>query len=272
MQRDSESTARGLRARLAGLGRPAPTYDDLERALLDRVGRWLDPATGEAGAEAGPAPLASEWVVALSGRDAARHRRRLAGWSTALADALLAADRRRGHPLGGVVTVRVERDDRLAPGTFTVRRATAGSGGGPPEVVPDPDGAPAPGRPRLVLPRGGSATAGALPDAEDRDVLLGPGRVVLGRGPEAHVRLADVSVSARHAELEVRPDGAVRVRDAGSANGLRVNGVRVLEAELADGHRVDLGEASLVFRRDAEGTEPGRQGGELGAPGDGDAG
>lgn len=51
-------------------------------------------------------------------------------------------------------------------------------------------------------------------------------RLVVGRWPPAHVMLDDVSVSRRHAELELTPRGAV-LRDLGSANGTLLNGERV---------------------------------------------
>lgn len=51
-------------------------------------------------------------------------------------------------------------------------------------------------------------------------------RLLVGRWPPAHVMLDDVSVSRRHAELELTPRGAV-LRDLGSANGTLLNGERV---------------------------------------------
>jgi hypothetical protein len=75
----------------------------------------------------------------------------------------------------------------------------------------------------------------ALPDAE--------GRVTLGRSRECDCVLAEASVSRRHAEL--RREGARWVlRDLGSRNGTRVNGVRLLdEAEVGPGDRVSFGDA-----------------------------
>jgi hypothetical protein len=75
----------------------------------------------------------------------------------------------------------------------------------------------------------------ALPDA---DVA-----VTLGRSRDCDCVLAEPSVSRRHAEL--RRDGERwLLRDLGSRNGTRVNGVRLLdEAEVGPGDRVSFGDA-----------------------------
>ena len=67
--------------------------------------------------------------------------------------------------------------------------------------------------------------------------------VVLGRSRDCDCVLAEPSVSRRHAEL--RRDGARwLLRDLGSRNGTRVNGVRLLdEAEVRPGDRVSFGDA-----------------------------
>jgi hypothetical protein len=77
-------------------------------------------------------------------------------------------------------------------------------------------------------------------------VLALPAReqeVVLGRSRECDCVLAEPSVSRRHAGL--RRDGPRwLLRDLGSRNGTRVNGVRLLdEAEVAAGDRVSFGDA-----------------------------
>ena len=76
----------------------------------------------------------------------------------------------------------------------------------------------------------------ALPSASDR-------QIVLGRARECDCVLAEPSVSRRHAEL--RRDGdRWLLRDLGSRNGTRVNGVRVLEeTEVGPGDRVSFGGA-----------------------------
>jgi FHA domain/Domain of unknown function (DUF1707) len=71
----------------------------------------------------------------------------------------------------------------------------------------------------------------------------GDRHVVLGRSRDCDCVLAEPSVSRRHAELR-RTGGRWLLRDLGSRNGTRVNGVRLLdEAEVGPGDRVSFGDA-----------------------------
>ena len=68
-------------------------------------------------------------------------------------------------------------------------------------------------------------------------------RVTIGRTNECDCVLTEPTVSRRHAELR-REGERWLLRDLGSRNGTRVNGMRVLEAtEVHPGDRVALGEA-----------------------------
>jgi two-component system response regulator GlrR len=69
-------------------------------------------------------------------------------------------------------------------------------------------------------------------------------RCVLGSAPGADVVIADRTVSRVHAEL-VRRGKALWVRDLGSSNGTRVNGLTVLEAELPHNAVLSLGGTDL---------------------------
>ncbi|SDQ08558.1 FtsK/SpoIIIE domain-containing protein [Quadrisphaera sp. DSM 44207] len=102
---------------------------------------------------------------------------------------------------------------------------------------------------RLQLHVVGGPDAGAV-------VPLVPGRVSVGRGRAAHVRVQDPGVSRVHLELDVT-DGGVRVRDAGSANGTAVDGAAVDDEVgtpdgagrvLRAGARIGLGSSALVLR------------------------
>jgi hypothetical protein len=67
--------------------------------------------------------------------------------------------------------------------------------------------------------------------------------VTLGRSRDCDCVLAEPSVSRRHAELR-REGGRWLLRDLGSRNGTRVNGVRLLDAtEVCPGDRVSFGDA-----------------------------
>jgi serine phosphatase RsbU (regulator of sigma subunit) len=72
-------------------------------------------------------------------------------------------------------------------------------------------------------------------------------QVTIGRGELADVRLDDVTVSRRHAEL--RPDlGAWLLVDLGSANGVLVNDQRIAAPRaLVDGDRIGIGQVVLRF-------------------------
>jgi len=69
----------------------------------------------------------------------------------------------------------------------------------------------------------------------------------IGRGEEADIVLADPTISEVHAVLYLMPDNA-RLRDAGSAAGLRVNG-RIVDDEISlrDGAQIEIGGVVLAF-------------------------
>jgi hypothetical protein len=68
---------------------------------------------------------------------------------------------------------------------------------------------------------------------------------VLGRDPSCDLVLNDAKCSRRHAVLEAGPQG-IAVRDAGSANGIYVNGTKVERSTLKEGDVVRLGEVQLT--------------------------
>ncbi|MGE0550239.1 MAG: FHA domain-containing protein [Kofleriaceae bacterium] len=102
---------------------------------------------------------------------------------------------------------------------------------------------------------------GAAPTLEvERGPLVGARRLlpppeatfVIGRGDEATWVLLDEDLSRTHAEVRRGWDG-VTVRDLGSKNGTRVDGVRVREpVVLHDGGVIELGNVALRFRDPAE--------------------
>jgi len=76
------------------------------------------------------------------------------------------------------------------------------------------------------------------------------GRLVIGRSPEADVRIDHPSVSREHAALEV-DDGALALRDLGSRNGTKLLGEKIppeQAAALAPGVMAEIGEVVLVVR------------------------
>jgi hypothetical protein len=99
--------------------------------------------------------------------------------------------------------------------------------------------------PMLVIERGpGSGARRSVPPS---DVAM-----VIGRGDEATWPIADEDLSRAHAELRRGWDGTV-LRDLGSKNGTRVDGVRVRESiALHDGALIELGNVALRYEDPAE--------------------
>ncbi|MBI4859221.1 MAG: FHA domain-containing protein [Candidatus Riflebacteria bacterium] len=81
--------------------------------------------------------------------------------------------------------------------------------------------------------------------------------VQVGHGAENDICLTDETVSRVHLSIEDTPDGH-RIKDLGSTNGTRVNGVPVVDALLLPGADIALGETTLRFqpRRDGVADEP----------------
>ena len=82
--------------------------------------------------------------------------------------------------------------------------------------------------------RAGRTPVLALPEHPTRPVTI-------GRAPECDCHLTEASVSRRHAQLR-RVDDTWLLRDLGSSNGTRLNGLRVTEEiEVRPGDQLSLG-------------------------------
>ncbi len=108
--------------------------------------------------------------------------------------------------------------------------------------------------PRLVIVAGPS---------RGTQVALEANEVVLGRDSACEVCLPDATLSRRHAALARTPDGW-RLRDLGSLNGLRVNGLSTADHLLAPADRIELGSSVLVYQ--LEGPDAGDGAPELPEP------
>jgi DNA-binding NtrC family response regulator len=71
-----------------------------------------------------------------------------------------------------------------------------------------------------------------------------PAPQLVGKSPVCSLHVEDSAVSRRHLALELGSGGLI-VRDLGSKNGTRVDGVRVAEAVLEGGERIEIGETIL---------------------------
>lgn len=83
------------------------------------------------------------------------------------------------------------------------------------------------------------------PEVGERFYLDRP-RLTIGRDPSRDIFLNDITVSRDHAVLTLE-DGEVSIRDAGSLNGVYVDGVSVTSAVLSDGAGVQIGRFQMVF-------------------------
>jgi two-component system response regulator GlrR len=90
-------------------------------------------------------------------------------------------------------------------------------------------------------------------DGPDRGALaMSPGqRMIVGTDRTCDFRLGDRAMSRFHCEIALGPDG-IAIRDTGSTNGTRVDGVRVVQAYLRRGARLELGRNLLTFEMTAE--------------------
>ena len=74
---------------------------------------------------------------------------------------------------------------------------------------------------------------------------------VLGRQDGSELRIPHPDVSRRHCELRVEGD-EITLKDLGSSNGTKINGRKVVEADLEAGDVISLGPLSFVLRVNGE--------------------
>jgi hypothetical protein len=106
-----------------------------------------------------------------------------------------------------------------------------GDGLQPGELASGDDG------PLLVVRKG--------PEVGERFYVDRP-QLTIGRDPACDIFLNDITVSRRHAVLELMGDEA-SISDSGSLNGTYVNGVSVDRAVLRTGDAVQVGRFMMVF-------------------------
>jgi FhaA, N-terminal domain/FHA domain len=196
----------------------------------------------------------NEYTVYLSPED----RKQFDGYEEALVgelqEYLAEHARRERYALLDPPSVLVTTDDDLAVGEFGIAtRLVAGEGSPepPPAELPLAEPAqtmiyrtPEPEVPDAPPPEP-RREAISLTVAGERHEVTKPS-VVLGRSREADVRVADLNVSRRHAEL--RQEGtAYWIVDLGSTNGVEVNGRRTERAKLSNDDRIVLGQTDLRF-------------------------
>jgi hypothetical protein len=176
----------------------------------------------------------NDYVVELSSSDTERLAEYDEPLRKELGDMVAEHAQEQGWSFVGPVQVRFEPVDDLSTGVFRVRSTVVAAPAGP------ATSAPAAGDGRRLELVSGSETG--------RVVRLTPPSLVIGRGADADLRLADTGVSRRHAELQVDGDD-VQLVDLRSTNGTLVNGRRVERISLVDGDRISVGGTVIVFRQ-----------------------
>ncbi len=77
--------------------------------------------------------------------------------------------------------------------------------------------------------------------------------ITVGRVAENSLQIEHTSVSSRHAQLSLLPNGNYQLTDFNSTNGTRVNGAPVTEAALRNGDRVRFGNIDTAYLSDDQG-------------------
>ena len=89
-----------------------------------------------------------------------------------------------------------------------------------------------------------------------QSLIVAVGRTLLaGRSPSCDLSVRDLTVSRRHAEIELK-DGGVGIRDLGSTNGTFLDGDRVSEAVAPPGSRIAFGKAVFEVRQEQAAAGP----------------
>ncbi|GGH44558.1 FhaA domain-containing protein [Microbacterium album] len=87
----------------------------------------------------------------------------------------------------------------------------------------------------------------AVVDVEGRRHPLSKARTVIGRGSDADITVSDPGTSRAH--VEVLWDGErAMMRDLGSTNGSKLDGIPTKQSALRDGQTITIGRTSIVFR------------------------
>jgi predicted RNA-binding Zn-ribbon protein involved in translation (DUF1610 family) len=103
------------------------------------------------------------------------------------------------------------------------------------------------GEARALLGEGGCALALRAEGGEIDAFPIAEGWTRIGRSAAADIRLDDPSVSRRHALIVYERPKAPRVLDDRSLNGVRLNGVQIEWARIADGDELAIGRYRLFL-------------------------
>lgn len=124
-----------------------------------------------------------------------------------------------GYQFAGPVRIELQQDGTLADGLLQVSSGTVQ----------------------------GDVSWQAVVDVDGTRYPLKRGKVVIGRGSDADITLADSGTSRRHVEI-VWDGSRAQVTDLGSTNGTTLNGSRISQAPLPPDSVVQIGRTRIVFR------------------------
>jgi pSer/pThr/pTyr-binding forkhead associated (FHA) protein len=79
--------------------------------------------------------------------------------------------------------------------------------------------------------------------------------ITIGRAPDNLIVIDDPSVSGRHAEIRLSGE-IYHLKDLGSTNGTRVNGIPITETALRFDDRIRFGAIDARFEPDTRGSQP----------------
>ncbi len=98
----------------------------------------------------------------------------------------------------------------------------------------------------LPVTSGGRANVSIEIVSSGRRLDLSRFPITIGRHPDCDIVLEDDGISRRHSTI-LKVDGGYAIEDNESLNGIRINGYSVDRVLLADGDRIGIGTAELVF-------------------------
>lgn len=94
-----------------------------------------------------------------------------------------------------------------------------------------------------------------LPGGGEQEFEISKPEITVGRGQTNDIVIQDLKMSRTHARFEFNDRGEVTVVDAGSTNGIRVNGIKVETTVIQPGDVVQMGESQIQYERYSEAQE-----------------
>ncbi len=94
-----------------------------------------------------------------------------------------------------------------------------------------------------------------LPGGGEQEFEISKSEITVGRGQTNDIVIADSKMSRTHAQFEFNDGGEVTVIDAGSTNGVRVNGNKVDKAVIQPGDIIQMGESQIQYERSSDDDE-----------------